>query len=39
VKDVLWAAGAIAQWHASDPRICLRIVGPVLDAKYAPDCA
>ena len=35
VKDVLWAVEAISQWHASDPRICLRIVGPVLDAKYA----
>ena len=35
VKDVLWAVEAISKWHASDPRICLRIVGPVLDAKYA----
>ena len=32
---MLWAAKAITQWHASDPRISLRIVGPVLDAKYA----
>ena len=32
---MLWAVEAISQWHASDPRICLRIVGPVLDAKYA----
>ena len=32
---MLWAAKAITQWHASDPHISLRIVGPVLDAKYA----
>ena len=32
---MLWEAKAITQWHASDPHISLRIVGPVLDAKNA----
>ena len=35
VKDVLWAALALAQWHRAEPRVCLRIVGPVLDESYA----
>ncbi len=39
VKDVLWAADAIAQWHSREPCICLRIVGPVLDGAYAEDVA
>lgn len=35
VKDVLFGAHAVAAWHARDPRLCLRIVGPELDAAYA----
>lgn len=39
VKDVLFVADAIAQHRSSGatPRICLRIVGPVLDSEYAAD--
>ncbi len=35
VKDVCFLASALATWHATDSSICLRIVGPALDAKYA----
>jgi hypothetical protein len=35
VKDVLFGAREVAAWHAREPRLCLRIVGPELDAAYA----
>ena len=37
VKDVLFAVNAIALWHKDDPRVQLRIVGPVLDETYAEE--
>ena len=35
VKDVLFGAREVAAWHAREPRLCLRIVGPELDSAYA----
>ena len=35
VKDVLFGLDAFLGWHAADPRVRLRIVGPSLDADYA----
>ena len=35
VKDVLFGAREVAAWHAREPRLCLRIVGPELDTAYA----
>lgn len=37
VKDVLFAVNASALWHKDDPRVQLRIVGPVLDETYAEE--
>jgi len=34
VKDVLFVAEAVARWHARDPRVVMRVVGPELDADY-----
>ncbi|KAL1515995.1 hypothetical protein AB1Y20_002608 [Prymnesium parvum] len=35
VKDVLWAAHALEEWHQRDPTVCVRLVGPRLDETYA----
>jgi glycosyltransferase involved in cell wall biosynthesis len=35
VKDVLYAVRAVCAWHDRDPRVKLRIVGPILDQQYA----
>lgn len=35
VKDVLFGVSEIAAWHARSPQVCVRIVGPELDADYA----
>eukprot|EP00967_Tisochrysis_lutea_P102477 scaffold154321_cov33-Tisochrysis_lutea.AAC.4 len=37
VKDVLFAAQAVAEWRKDGGAVVLRIVGPELDAEYSAD--
>lgn len=39
VKDVLYVARAVSQWHSDDPRVLLLIIGPTVDCDYAKAVA
>eukprot|EP00112_Aurelia_sp_Birch-Aquarium-sp1_P024729 Seg796.2 transcript_id=Seg796.2/GoldUCD/mRNA.D3Y31 product="Glycosyltransferase 1 domain-containing protein 1" protein_id=Seg796.2/GoldUCD/D3Y31 len=38
VKDPLFLAETFAEWHKTDDRIYLMIVGPEIDKEYAKEC-